>query len=83
MCANEVAFIGVLIQIGSQLGFVVSLISLIWSGVQRIIANKDIAKQARAKRRIRLSLAGLAVSFLSYLILLHLISFCGFNLLLL
>jgi hypothetical protein len=69
MYRNEVAYIDALIQLGLLLGFVVSLISLIWSGVQWATAKKEKAKRARAKRRALWSLAGAVAIFLIYFVL--------------
>jgi hypothetical protein len=69
MYRNEVAYIDTLMQLGLLLGFVVSLISLIWSGVQWVTAKKEKEKIARAKRRILWSLVGLVATFLTYFIL--------------
>jgi heme O synthase-like polyprenyltransferase len=55
-------------QLGLLLGFVVSLISILWSGLQWATAKKDKAKRARAKKRVLWSLAGLAAIFVAFYI---------------
>jgi cytochrome bd-type quinol oxidase subunit 2 len=74
MDGKEARYIGTLLQLGSLLGIVVCLITLTWSGMQLVFTKKDKAKRARARSRIKWSLVGLVVLFVTFIIVTYILA---------
>jgi ABC-type Fe3+ transport system permease subunit len=76
---DQLAYVAGLLLIGSLLCVAVCFITLTWSSVQWASTEKDKAKRARAKKRIRWSLVALVVSFVTFIILTYIVVMLTFD----